>query len=97
MFTSFPPCIESAAPFSGSLKAISQGYSSSTVKLRDSKIRANYFWKPLHLQKPYKKSLKSNLYELNDIQERILVLPSSPSLNIEEQEKVIDIIKKFFK
>tara|TARA_Y100000589_G_scaffold218120_1_gene205742 strand:+ start:1272 stop:2429 length:1158 start_codon:yes stop_codon:yes gene_type:complete len=66
-------------------------------KLRDSKIRANYFWKPLHLQKPYKKSLKSNLSELNDIQERILVLPSSPSLNIEEQEKVIDIIKKFFK
>ncbi len=66
-------------------------------KLRDFKIRSNYFWKPLHLQKPYKKSLKSNLYELNDIQERVLVLPSSPTLKIEEQEKIIDILNQFFK
>ncbi len=61
------------------------------------KIKANYFWKPLHLQKPYQNSLKTDLTSLNDIQERILILPSSPTLKIEEQEKVIGILKSFFR
>lgn len=61
------------------------------------KIRANYFWKPLHLQKPYKNSLRTDLNSLNDIQERILILPSSPTLKVEEQEKVVGILKSFFR
>ena len=66
-------------------------------KLKAHKIRANYFWKPLHLQKPYKNNLQANLNALNDIQERILILPSSPKLKREDQLKIIDIIKSFFK
>ena len=66
-------------------------------KLKAHKIRANYFWKPLHLQKPYKNNLQANLNALNDIQERILVLPSSPKLKRADQSKIIDIIKSFFK
>ena len=66
-------------------------------KLKAHKIRANYFWKPLHLQKPYKNNLQANLNALNDIQERILILPSSPKLSKTEQSKVIEIIKSFFK
>ena len=66
-------------------------------KLKAHKIRANYFWKPLHLQKPYKNNLQANLNELNDLQKRILILPSSPKLKREDQSKVIDIIKSFFK
>ena len=66
-------------------------------KLKAYKIRANYFWKPLHLQKPYKNNLQANLNALDDIQERILILPSSPELKISDQSKVIDIIKSFFK
>ena len=66
-------------------------------KLKAYKIRANYFWKPLHLQKPYKNNLQANLNALNDIQERILILPSSPNLKREDQSKIIDIIKSFFK
>ena len=65
-------------------------------KLKSFKIRANYFWKPLHLQKPYKNNLQANLNSLNDIQERILILPSSPKLSRADQSKVIDIIKSFF-
>ena len=61
------------------------------------KIRANYFWKPLHLQKPYKNHIQAKLNSLNDIQERVLILPSSPRLSITDQSKVIDIIKSFFK
>ena len=78
-------------------KDIPQKIETLIQKLRDFHIRANYFWKPLHLQKPYKDSLKSNLSELDDIQERILILPSSPSLKIEEQERVIDVIQHFFR
>ena len=66
-------------------------------KLKAYKIRANYFWKPLHLQKPYKNNLQANLNALDDIQERILILPSSPKLKRADQSKVIDIIKSFFK
>ena len=65
-------------------------------KLKEFRIRANYFWKPLHLQKPYKNSLQTDLTSLNDIQERILILPSSPTLKRADQEKVIEIIKSFF-
>ena len=65
-------------------------------KLNTFKIKANYFWKPLHLQKPYKNVLQSNLNSLNDIQERILILPSSPKLKREDQSKVIEIVKSFF-
>ena len=66
-------------------------------KLKAYKIRANYFWKPLHLQKPYKNNLQANLYALDDIQQRILILPSSPQLKMADQSKVINIIKSFFK
>lgn len=66
------------------------------LKFRESKIRANYFWKPLHLQKPYQHSLKCDLEGINNIQERILVLPSSPTLSLEEQYKVIRVIKSHF-
>ncbi len=66
-------------------------------KLKSYRIRANYFWKPLHLQKPYKNNLQAKLDSLNDIQERILILPSSPKLNRTDQSKVIEIIKSFFK
>ena len=66
-------------------------------KFEAYKIRANYFWKPLHLQKPYKNNFQANLNELNDIQERILILPSSPQLKMADQSKVIDVIKSFFK
>tara|TARA_Y100000589_G_scaffold165071_1_gene156945 strand:+ start:471 stop:1631 length:1161 start_codon:yes stop_codon:yes gene_type:complete len=66
------------------------------MKLRESKIRANYFWKPLHLQKPYEYSLKSDLEGLKNIQDRLLVLPSSPTLTLEDQFKVISVIKSHF-
>ena len=66
-------------------------------QLRRFKIRANYFWKPLHLQKPYKNNLQVDFDSLGDIQNRILVLPSSSNLSYNEQIKVIQAIKSFFK
>ena len=65
-------------------------------ELKNFKIRANYFWKPLHLQTPYMDSLKADLHELNNIQDRILVLPSSSNLNKMDQYKIIEVINSFF-
>ena len=67
------------------------------LQLKNSKIRANYFWKPLHMQIPYKDSLKANLSLLNDIQNRILVLPSSSNLKKIDQNKIIEVVNSFFK
>ena len=66
-------------------------------ELRKVKVRANYFWKPLHLQKPYSNHLQANLKSLDDIQNKILVLPSSSNLNIDDQERVIKTITSHFK
>ncbi len=66
-------------------------------QLRRFKIRANYFWKPLHLQKPYRNNLQVDFDSLGDIQNRILVLPSSSNLSYNEQIKVIQAIKSYFK
>ena len=66
-------------------------------QLRKVKIRANHFWKPLHLQKPYSQHLKADLQSLNDIQNRIVVLPSSSNLNFDEQIRVIETVTTFFK
>ena len=78
-------------------KSHSENLDKLIQRLIDFKIKAKYFWKPLHLQKPYQNSLKTNLSFLNDIQERILILPSSPTLKMSDQEKVIGIIKSFFR
>ena len=66
-------------------------------ELRKVKIRANHFWKPLHLQKPYLNQLKANLKSLNNIQNKVLVLPSSSNLSIADQERVIKTITTYFK
>ena len=65
-------------------------------RLREAKIRANYFWKPIHLQKPYLNCLQANLEYLNDLQKRLLILPSSPSLSSLQQDRVINTINSFF-
>ena len=49
------------------------------------------------MQIPYKGSLKANLSLLNDIQNRILVLPSSANLKNIDQNKIIEVINSFFK
>ncbi len=97
-FISDPPWGESSHWLNAILikKNNSKNLEKIIQKLNTFKIKANYFWKPLHLQKPYKNDLQSNLNSLNDIQERILILPSSPKLKREEQSKVIDIVKSFF-
>ncbi len=55
-------------------------------------IRAKEFWRPIHIQQPYKDALRGNLKVTNNLWERIIILPSSFSLTFEEQEYVITTI-----
>ena len=77
------------------LKDDNQNIEKLIVKLRESKIRANYFWKPMHLQ-PLYKEFEYYLSNEGDVSQRLfhdgLCLPSGTSLSNKDQEKIIDII-----
>jgi perosamine synthetase len=66
---------------------------SKTLKfINKKKIKCGIFWKPLHLQNPYKKFKKEKLDYTNEIWNKILVLPSSSNLKIYELNRVIKIV-----
>ena len=57
-----------------------------------NKIQANFFWKPLHLQTPYKNFKKSNLSYSNKIWKKIFILPSHPGITKRDQKKICKIL-----
>ncbi len=59
-----------------------------------SGIQLDLFWKPLHLQKPYKNFMREKLRYTESIWNKIIVLPSHPGLKKNEQKKIIDILNK---
>jgi len=52
------------------------------------KIEAKVFWKPLHLQKIYKKSLKTNMKNTNYVWDKIFTLPSGTSLSFSTVKRI---------
>jgi len=60
-------------------------------------IQISFFWKPLHLQKPYRNYLRTNMSFSNYIWNRLLTLPSSAGLSKKDQKKIIKTTKSFFK
>jgi perosamine synthetase len=65
--------------------------------LNKSNIQMDLFWKPLHLQQPYKNFKKSNLNFSNSIWNRVIILPSHPGLKNKQQTKVIKNLLKNLK
>ena len=60
--------------------------------INKKKINCGSFWKPLHLQNPYKKFKKEKLDYTNEIWNKILVLPSSSNLKLFDLNRVIKVI-----
>jgi len=58
-------------------------------------IQLTYFWKPLHLQKPYKKFMKENILYCTNIWKRIVILPSHPGININNQKTICKLVNKY--
>lgn len=63
--------------------------------LNINSIESKIFWRPIHLDKPYKKFLTEDLSISEKIWKRVIILPSSSSLKKIEQKKVINVLKKF--
>ena len=64
-------------------------------EFNSKKIQLDYFWKPLHLQSPYKKFRAEKCNISNEIWDKIIILPSHPSLNKKDQKKICNILNKF--
>lgn len=64
------------------------------AQLRTAGIAARAFWKPMHLQAPYKKASKTEMTLTDAIWRTVLTLPCSTSLTIDDQAHVI---QTFFK
>ena len=62
--------------------------------LNNKKISASFFWKPLHLQKPYKNFKKKKLNFTNEIWKKILVLPSSSNISDKDLFCTIKLLNK---
>ncbi len=61
------------------------------MHLRAMGIDARPFWKPVHLQEPYKDCPKEDLAATEEIWERLICLPCSTHLTVEDQDRVIDV------
>lgn len=85
-----PDWAESACWFSG--VAWQSDPDALRAKLRDARIDARPFWKPVHLQKPYEASPRTEQKITGDIWRRIVILPCSSNLTDDEQARVIDCI-----
>ena len=56
-------------------------------------VAARTFWKPIHLQPPYKSALKTSLSNSENIFPTVLTLPCSTQLSKQEQSDVILVVK----
>lgn len=62
-------------------------------KLSAQDIQSRPLWQPLHLQKIFKDCDSFQVTEANRIYKQALSLPSSPSLSLVQQRKIIGLIK----
>lgn len=66
--------------------------------LKNNGIQTHYFWRPMHLQITKKYFLiEKNMKYTNFIWNKIVPLPSSAGLKNIDQNKVINLIKKYYK
>jgi perosamine synthetase len=88
-----PPWAECACWFSGvTLRGVTTVAETIAV-LRGQEIDARPFWKPIHLQPPYKAAPRSSLAVCEASWPRILTLPCSTSLTAEEQRTVLEAVR----
>lgn len=65
--------------------------------LRENGIDARPFWKPMHLQPPFAQAPRTKVGFAEDLWERVVTLPCSTHLGQEDQDRVIDTVRKWFR
>jgi dTDP-4-amino-4,6-dideoxygalactose transaminase len=64
------------------------------ASLAKSKIQARESWSPIHEMKPYRSCLSSTMESMNFLRGRVLILPNSTSLTSDEQEMVVQSVRR---
>ena len=59
-------------------------------------IESRKFWKPMHLQKPYLKCLKTSMINTNYIWNKIITLPSGTGLTIQNLDKISSTLFRYY-
>lgn len=95
--STFPATEGSSCWFSGIV--LPEGKRLSDAKnicqqLKELNIEARPFWKPVHLQIPYKDAPKSEIKIAEDLWERIITLPCSTNISDEELGYVTEKVKQ---
>lgn len=95
--TLFPETEGSSCWFSGIV--LPEGENSETAKsvcsfLKEDGIEARIFWKPVHLQKPYRDCPRSDVSVSESLWQRIVTLPCSTNITEAELSKVVMAVKK---
>lgn len=88
---------KSACWFSGVVLGRRYKVKEICTALKEKDIEARTFWKPVHLQKPYKHAQRSNMPVSERIWEEILTLPSSTGITDEELAYVVTTLKNILK
>lgn len=100
--------IAALKPFPGGAGAANACWLSGTVAPDDATaervratlgaagIEAKPFWKPVHLQAPYRDAPATAQPVAEDLWRRVVTLPSSVSLSAADQDRVIETVRKSF-
>lgn len=94
--TFFPTTIGSSCWFSGIVLPGGAELAQTKAicaKLKEANIEARSFWKPVHLQAPYKDCPVSNVSVAERLWQRIITLPCSTNITDKELGKVVEAVK----
>ena len=64
--------------------------------LNKMNIESRKFWKPMHLQKPYLKCLKTSMINTNYIWNKIITFPSGTGLTIQNLDKISSTLFRYY-
>lgn len=65
--------------------------------LRESGIDARPFWKPMHLQAPYADAPRTSVEYAENLWQRVVTLPCSTHLSRQDQDRVMEAIRTWFR
>jgi len=93
----FPATQGSSCWFSGIVMGVfakHEDVKAICAKLKERGIEARSFWKPVHLQKPYQDSPRSNMDNSENLWQRIISLPCGTGITDSELSFVTETTKK---
>lgn len=95
--TTFPTTDGSACWFSGIVMpecSLLEDSKNVCAQLKEQGIEARPFWKPIHLQKPYENSPKTETRFTDSLWQRIITLPCSTNISDEDLNVVKEAVEK---